>query len=98
MKKKIIIPVVICFMIAISSLPLKPSSSSIKIFNIDLAGIEALAQIEGGGGNNRWYQPQTEKCRHELGGGMFESSVQRVCVLSLTPNSCTAVECGKAFY
>ncbi|WP_288839636.1 hypothetical protein, partial [uncultured Bacteroides sp.] len=66
------------------------------ITDFDLLNIEALAQNESEG-DNQWYQPETRRCKLELGGGWFESSVERVCVFCVVPYSCTSVACGGVF-
>ncbi|MDE5711237.1 NVEALA domain-containing protein [Bacteroides sp.] len=96
MKKKITILVVINFIVAISSISLNSKSKLPQITDLNLSDIEALAQSESGG-DNWWVQPETRRCKLELGGGWFESSVERVCVFCATPNSCTAKSCGEVF-
>lgn len=70
-----------------------------KLTDLTLAKIESMANTEsGGGGNNSWFQPETARCKLELGGGMFTSSVERICVFCAVPYSCTTVACGEVFY
>ncbi|WP_455592887.1 hypothetical protein [Bacteroides sp.] len=99
MKKKIITLVSICIVavcLCITSVNRKQELS--KFAKLTLLTIESLANNESGGGSASWVQPKTERCKLELGGGMFTSSVERVCVFCAVPYSCTAVACGEAFY
>lgn len=70
---------------------------STQLTDIISANIEALAQDENEK-TDWWTQPETRRCKHDLGGGWFESSVERICTFCATPNSCTPVECGEVFY
>lgn len=49
-------------------------------------------------GEHSWLQPVTKRCKLDLGGDWFTSSVERVCEFCTVPYSCTAVPCGEAFY
>lgn len=71
------------------------SKSQKEIFSdITLENIEALAADES---IYDYRQPKTERCKLDLGGGWFTSSVRRDCVFSAVPSSCTAVACGESF-
>ena len=96
MKRKVIILAITSLVIIISNLFFKSNSKSILITDFDLLNIEALAQNERED-DNQWYQPETRRCKLELGGGWFESSVERVCVFCAVPYSCTSVACGGLF-
>lgn len=68
MKRKVIILAITSLVIIISNLFFKSNSKSILITDFDLLNIEALAQNESEG-DNQWYQPETRRCKLELGGG-----------------------------
>lgn len=98
MKTKIITLISIC-VIAVSLCFISDNGKQqlAKLTDLTLAKIESLANGESGG-DHSWLQPKTERCRLELGGGMFTSSVERICVLCVVPYSCTPVACGEVFY
>lgn len=76
--------------------------SDANLSDLALANVEALAHLEDGcdecHSDNYGREPRTETCRLDLGGGMFTSSVRRVC--DFTPDAsqtCTPVEYGGYF-
>lgn len=65
---------------------------------LGLANAEALANGEEGSAK-KGEACETERCKLDLGGGMYTSSVERICVTVDDPNStCTPVSCGEVFY
>lgn len=94
MKKKICISSFILLMAACSCYITIANNKSAQITSVMLENVEVLAQNEG---SDWWTQPETRRCKLELGGGWFESSVERICTFCATPNSCTPVECGTPF-
>ena len=76
--------------------------SVVALSDLAMANIEALAHLEEGCDechiDNYGREPRTERCMLELGGGMFTSSVRRVC--DITPDAsrtCSPVKCGDYF-
>lgn len=68
---------------------------SVQVVNFvdhSLIDMDALASGESSTG---YYKPETKRCKHDLGGGWFESSVERICVESISPSTCTPVKCGE---
>lgn len=96
MKRKKIVLSLICFIVLFSCYGLISSNKPVQITDIALANIEALSNNENAG-SDWWTQPETRMCKHELGGGWFESSVERICKFCATPNSCTPIDCGNPF-
>ncbi len=76
--------------------------SNVDLSDLALVNVEALAQLENGCDechqDNYGREPRTERCKLELGGGWFTTSVQRVCDITADASqSCTPVECGGYF-
>ncbi len=97
METKLGISSSICVVIAFSCYLSITQINSNKMTDILAANIEALAQDENEE-DDWWTQPETQRCKYDLGGGWFETSVERICTFCATPNSCTPVACGEPFY
>lgn len=80
------------FVLVIAMIGVLKGSQVAKFTDFAVVDIESLANGESSTG---YYKPETKRCKHDLGGGWFESSVERVCVESTTPSSCTPIECGE---
>lgn len=87
MKKIILTTIIVLTTIAISK------SQKNNYSDLTLANIEALATNES---IYDYRYPKTVSCDLQEG-GWHTASVERICVFSATPSSCTAVACGKEF-
>lgn len=108
MKKKILLFVIVSIIAAINveiSIRATESNKSIMLTLASLATdwwSDEWGGVHYGEGSEidddkSWTQPETIRCKLDLGGGWFTSSVERICVFCATPNTCTPVNCGESF-
>ena len=80
----------------------KSMKSETEFSDLVLSNVEALAYLEDGcdgcHSGNYGREPRTLRCKLDLGGGMFTSSVERVCDITADASrTCVPVECGGYF-
>lgn len=78
--------------LVVAILGILKSAQAVEFVDLVLIDIESFAAGES---STNYYKPETKRCKHDLGGGWFESSVERVCVESISPGTCTPVKCGE---
>lgn len=90
MKKKVVVLLTICFVLAFVQHFSKQNLELKNFINSTLANVESLAQDETG--PNSWLQPDNQICSiHEW--GVIRPGEMTVCVFCAVPYSCTAVGC-----
>lgn len=72
------------------------SQRMVVLSDFFLKNIEALAN-DGENDDEIWSAPRTVSCDLQEG-PWHTASVERICELCVTPNSCTPVACGEVFY
>ncbi|OPZ26323.1 MAG: hypothetical protein BWZ00_01671 [Bacteroidetes bacterium ADurb.BinA174] len=104
MSKKTILSSLFAFaLVAVAAYGINKSINNHALLSdLALANIEALAHLENGCDtchlDNYGREPKVERCKLDLGGGMFTSSVKRICEITADASrTCTPVECGGYF-
>ncbi len=102
-KKTILSSLFVIALVAVTAYGINKSMANHShLSDLALANMEALAQLEDGCDechlDNYGREPRTERCKLDLGGGMFTTSVERICEITADASrTCTPVECRGYF-
>ena len=91
--KKVLLAMVLVSFSLVTYLNAKCQTLSAE--SMSMESIEVM--VRGEMDNGHWMDGETVRCKLELGGGMFTSSVMKVCVLVDYMSNCTGAACGEFF-